>query len=626
MRGKLLGNRYELIEILGYGGMALVYKAKDILLNRLVAVKVLKSEFNENEQFIKKFERESQSAASLSHNNIVNVFDVGVQDNLHYIVMEYVKGKTLKSYIQEKGRISWQEAIFITKQITFALDHAHKNNIIHRDIKPQNILLNEELIPKVADFGIARAITSSTITLVEETMGSVHYISPEQARGGFVDAKSDLYSLGIILYEMLCGKVPFDHDNTISIAIKHIQEDIHFPEDITDVPIGLIDIIYKLVKKNPLERYTNARDLIRDLIKIQNDPSARIDIGENQSNDLTKITPVINESQLKNYNTKDNANSIKKKKPIITKKYAIIGLILLCVLLGAVAFMLNSFFSVDEVEIPDVEGMLYTEALKMLTDLNIVVETEFQNHDEVEKNHIISQDPKGSTLVKENTSIKLVISDGPQQIEMPNIVGEFEVDGISKLQNEGFTVSETIREYNDEVEKDKIFRQIPEEGTKLQKGFKVTIYVSKGKEMIEVPDLVGKKLADAKALLLAEGFSLGTIKDDVSDQYDKDIVISQSLDANREARRDSVIDLIVSKGLINTKSISINIGDYETYEEPKNVLVRVVLINSDNESTTVYDKMHLSDENVVVTLRGVGNQTYKIYIDGKEVETNTISF
>ncbi|MFZ7132051.1 MAG: Stk1 family PASTA domain-containing Ser/Thr kinase [Eubacteriales bacterium] len=625
MRGKLLGDRYELLEVIGYGGMALVYKAKDILLNRLVAVKILKSEFNENEQFIKKFQRESQSAASLSHNNIVNVFDVGVQDSLHYIVMEYVNGKTLKSYIQEKGRLHWQEAIFIAKQITFALDHAHRNNIIHRDIKPQNILLNEEMIPKVADFGIARAITSSTITLVEETMGSVHYISPEQARGGFVDAKSDLYSLGIIMYEMLTGKVPFDNDNTISIAIKHIQEDIKFPEDITDVPLGLIDIMYKLVKKNPLERYSNARELIKDLIQIQNDPNTRIEFIEPSPHGITKKTPIIKESQLKSAdkNGKEKNSSDSQNK---LKRMTIIILIIMSIVLGVSAFALQNFLSVKEVTVPDVKDMLYTDAIKMLDSKNLDYETEFENNDEIEKNHIIKQTPNGNTVVKEGHKVKLIVSDGPKQIEMPDVVDKYEVEGVSELENQGFIVKEIIREYNDEVEKNKIYLQSPLPGTKLVKGSEVKLYVSQGKDVIELPSFVGKSLTEVKQQLLALGLAIGEIEETTSDTYDKNIVISQDPKADKEVKKDSEVNLTVSKGLIKSKSISININSYVNYEEPKNVKVKVVLTNEENVPTTVYDKMHMSDETVEVTLKGVGTLSYQILIDDKVHETGTITF
>lgn len=627
MRGKLLGERYELLEVIGYGGMALVYKAKDILLNRLVAVKILKSEFNDNEQFIKKFQRESQAAASLSHNNIVNVFDVGVQDNLHYIVMEYVNGKTLKNYILEKGRIPWQEAIFLAKQITFALDHAHKNNIIHRDIKPQNILLNEEMIPKVTDFGIARAITSSTITLVEETMGSVHYISPEQARGGFVDAKSDLYSLGIIMYEMITGKVPFDNDNTISIAIKHIQEDIIFPDNLNDVPLGLIDIISKLVKKNPIERYSDARELIKDLIKLQNDPQARFQSSQIDSyNDVTRKTPIIKDNHLKKAEQEKNEDEKNRKKQLY-KRITIIAVIVLSIILGVTVFALKNYFSVKEVAVPDMSNALYTDAMKMLDDANLDYEIEYQNSDDIEIKHVISQDPEAGTLLKENQIVKLIVSDGPEEIMMPNVINMPETVAKSDLENMGLVVEQIEREFNEDYNTGLIFDQKPSENTKMKKGDKVTLYVSKGSNMTKVPDLIGKPLDEAKKQLLDEGFVIGgTINEEPSDTYEKNTVIAQNPGANSDVENGTVINLTVSKGLVKTKSLSINVSDYVDYPEPKDVVVKVTLKDDEGVVSEAYNKTHKSNENIVVTLKGIGTETYQIIIDDRICETNSITF
>ncbi|MFZ7121155.1 MAG: Stk1 family PASTA domain-containing Ser/Thr kinase [Eubacteriaceae bacterium] len=619
MIGKLFGGRYEIIELIGYGGMALVYKAKDLLLNRLVAIKVLKNEFNDNEQFIKKFKRESQSAASLSHNNIVNVFDVGIEGNNHYIVMEYVNGKTLKAYIKSKEKLPWKESVFIAKQIAFALDHAHRNNIIHRDIKPHNILLNEEMIPKVTDFGIARAITSSTITLVEETMGSVHYISPEQARGGFVDEKSDLYSLGVILYEMLTGKVPFDSDNSISIAIKHIQDEIIFPKDIEDIPLGLVDIINKLVKKNPIERYHSARELIKDLILIQNNPSVRLCKDNDCDQSPTKKTPIIDDDKLK-----ENNKKIKNKK---IKKTTLITIIILSVLFGILIFVVNSFLAVKDIEVPNVEGLTLDAAAQLIEESNLKYQiSSRENSGEVEEDHVISQSPVSSSTIKEGQTIKLIISNGPKKIELPDVTGKYEVEGTQDLENMGFSVKEITREFKDEYEKGIIYDQNPLPGTELAENSEVKLYVSKGKDMIIVPDIVGEDIEDAKQILLKKGFIVGTIKEVISEKYEKDIVISQDPDANNEIAKDSVINITVSKGLIKTKSITINLNEYLKFEQPKEVSVKVILFNQESESTIAYENKHLSNETINVVLKGVGVQNYQIQIDEVKYDPVIINF
>ncbi len=658
MTAELLGNRYELMEVIGVGGMAVVYKAKDKLLNRLVAVKILKSEFNDNEQFINKFKRESQAAASLSHNNIVNVFDVGVQDDNHYIVMEYVNGKTLKAYIKEQGKLPWKEALFLIKQIAFALDHAHKNNIIHRDIKPHNILLNEDMIPKVTDFGIARAISSATVTLVEETMGSVHYISPEQARGGFVDAKSDLYSLGIVLYEMLTGEVPFDSDNSVSVAIKHIQEEIYFPESINDVPEGLIDIVYKLVKKNPMDRYHNARSLIIDLISIQNNPTLRF-MDEPDLSDETKKTPIIEDAQLEEKKSEPIKETPKPKRgmPKLGKKQ-LIPIVLIPIILGIILFVLVNAFNVEEVKVPELSSKTMEEAIEVLQSYKLDYRLERQNSSSVPIDHVIKQDPVAGTMLKEGQEVVLYISDGVKQVKLPDVTSQYEVEGIQTLENMGFVVNEVERKYNEDYEKGLIYEQSPAPGTLLKEGAEIKLYVSQGKDSVVLDDLLGKTIDAAKEILLSEGLVLGSIKEEISDKYEKNIVISQDPKAGVELQKNAVVNLTISKGLLKSKSISINIASYlygaeddtekaedengnsgekdkekedkekedKEKEEPEQVKVKVFVIDDKNVSTLQYENTHLSNETINVQLKGVGVQSYQVQINNTIYNAENITF
>ena len=286
MEGRLLGNRYQLIERIGGGGMAIVYKAKCLLLNRYVAIKILRSEFTDDEEFVKRFRVEAQAAASLNHPNIVSIYDVGKQDDSQYIVMEFIDGITLKEYITQKGILPWREAIDIAVQICSALEQAHKNHIVHRDIKPHNIMITNEGIAKVTDFGIARAVTSATITMVGSTIGSVHYFSPEQARGSFTDEKSDLYSLGVTIYEMVTGRVPFDGESPVAVALKHIQEKAERPIDVNpSLPKGINDLILKAMKKDQNLRYQTASDMLNDLKRTLNNPNTKI-AGSNAAEDL----------------------------------------------------------------------------------------------------------------------------------------------------------------------------------------------------------------------------------------------------------------------------------------------------------------------------------------------------
>ncbi|HAE61153.1 MAG TPA: Stk1 family PASTA domain-containing Ser/Thr kinase [Eubacteriaceae bacterium] len=626
MKGRVLANRYELIETVGQGGMAIVYKAMDTILHRIVAVKILKQEFNENEQFIKKFRRESQAAASLSHNNIVNVFDVGVEDNIHFIVMEYVEGDTLKEYIKKKGKLNWKEAVYIAKQIAFALDHAHKNKIIHRDIKPHNIIINEETIPKVTDFGIARAITSSTITLVEETMGSVHYISPEQARGGFVDERSDLYSLGIVLYEMLTGRVPFDGDNSISVAIKHIQEEIEFNEDdLDDIPESLEDIVLKLIRKNPKERYENAKELVKDLIAVQS--GEKIAGRPGKETKKPGILPGILATS-KPKSVSEKTADVKGKETKIKKTtLLIVGGLILAFLV--IIFLASTLFAVKEVSVPEIEGIDIAEAVQMLEAEGLKYEIEnTESSSTVPKDYVITQNPSAGTILKEGQTVKLVVSAGPKEVEVPDVMGKFEVEGVQELENLNFTVKEISRQFNDEVEKDKIYDQNPMPGLMVKEGAEIIIYVSKGKDTAVVEDFTGMTLEDAKKAITDLGLQVGEVKEVVSDKYDQGVVESQDPKPNAEVAKNSVVTLTVSKGKLQTRDITIDIGSYIDYDDDDvpTVSVKVTLIDQASKSSVVYDKKHKANETISVTLEGIGVQYYQLEIDGNEFGPEIITF
>lgn len=627
--GKTLSNRYELIEIIGQGGMAIVYKAKDKLLNRYVALKVLRQEFTHDEQFIKKFKRESQSAASLSHQNIVSIYDVGVEENIQYIVMELVRGKTLKEYIKENKSIDWKKAINIGIQIASALGHAHKNHIIHRDIKPHNIIITQEGIAKVTDFGIARAITSSTVTQVEDTMGSVHYLSPEQARGGFVNEKSDLYSLGIVMYEMITGEVPFKGETSVAVALQHIQGELTPPKEKNDaIPESLNSIILKLLKKTPDDRYLNTTYLINDLNRVFIEPNSSFVEDYFDDDAPTQINPVIkDDNNNKEKNVKDNKKGKNKKVKLVL---SLIGIFIAASLLGALVFYLSSYFGVKEIEVPNVENYHIDEAIKILKDHNLEPEiAERKYNNEVEKDFVISQDPGEGRTIKENQIVKLIVSNGPKQIEMPSLIGKFEIEAINILDNLGFQIGEIKYEFNDDFENSKVYDQSPKEGIEIEEGRKVDLFVSKGKETISTPNIVGKSLEEAKEILNSYGLNIGDIKYEASEAHDKDYVISQEPKAKDQVQKNSEVNIVLSKGKITTKNIEVDLTNYiPNDEEKQSVVITIELLDyQDNTLNKVYEKQHYIEEGLLnIPVKGTGAQFYTVKIDGKKFTDGFISF
>jgi serine/threonine-protein kinase len=535
--GKVLNNRYKIIELIGRGGMAYVYKAQDLKLNRYVAVKILREEYTENEQFIKKFDRESQAAAGLSDPNIVSVYDVGVDGDVYFIVMEYVDGITLKQYLTQKGRLDYEEATNFIIDIAEALKCAHEHGIIHRDIKPQNIMLTSDLTPKVTDFGIARAITSATITMTNQTMGSVHYISPEQARGGYVDARSDLYSLGIMYYELLTGELPFDDDNSVSIAIKHIQEDITPPNEINpDIPQSVSDVVVRLCQKKPEDRYQNCEELIEDLDQIMLDASVS-PVGETASTaDLFKDENPLQEDIT-------GINDLRKKKR--NRKIALIVALIAAALIGVVAYAMTR----QKVTVPDLTGMTESQATAACKQLGLSLEVSDHDYsDSVGKGKIMSQTPKANSQVAKGRAIRVTISKGKNSTTVPSVVGLTESAAVSKLEDADLTVSEVKREYNDKYDSGIVYAVSPNAGSSVSKNGKVVLYVSKGQNTASVPGVVGLTQSDAESRIKANGFSVGSVTSQNSDSYAKGVVISQSPSEGSSASKGSSINFVISSG------------------------------------------------------------------------------
>ena len=450
LEGKLLGNRYEIIEKIGSGGMATVYKAKCLVLKRFVAVKVLRDEFTTDEEFIKRFNVEAQAVASLTHPNIVSVYDVGHEGNLYYIVMELVKGKTLKEIIVEDGALGWKWSVKIAMQIASALETAHRNNIIHRDIKPHNIIITEDGVAKVTDFGIAKAVSNSTITAFGTTIGSVHYFSPEHARGGFTDARSDLYSLGVVMYEMVTGRVPFDSDTPVSVALKHMQEEPIEPIKIKpDLPQCVNDIIMKAMRKDANERYQTATEMIKDLELALKHPEEKFVSAPNIGDFPTQKISLDYAEELQKQEKGKKPGKFDKIKKYFEEHPAVkvIAIIVACILVFSIAmggtYLALSLGRAKEVQIPNLQGLTKEEAEQKAKESKLKIEvSEEKYHLEVPEGQIIEQDPKyqDNYKIKEGTTIKVVISKGQEIVEMPKVVGKTRDEATKMLKEVGLEV------------------------------------------------------------------------------------------------------------------------------------------------------------------------------------------
>ena len=630
LEGRLLGNRYEIIENVGNGGMATVYKAKDHVLNRFVAVKVLRDEFTTDDEFVKRFNVEAQAAASLTHPNIVSVYDVGSEGDVHYIVMELIKGKTLKEIINEDGALSWKWSLNVAIQIASALETAHKNKIIHRDIKPHNIIITEDGIAKVTDFGIAKAVSNSTITAFGTTLGSVHYFSPEHARGGYTDAKSDLYSLGVVLYEMVTGKVPFNADTPVSVALKHMQEEAEEPININpNIPVAVNKIIMKAMQKEISLRYQTATEMLKDLSMALKNPSGDFVVTEKQTEFATQRISTLYDKTENNRNDK-NDNSKKDNKLIsFIKTHKVlsifIGGILLFVLTIIVTNILLNVFTKSDVQIPDLVGMEQNEAQSKVKELKLKYEKKSEEYNkDIPAGCIISQDPAyiENYKVKEGSTITVVISLGKNVVKMPKAVGLSQSEAESKLNEVGLKI-EIEEEYNNKVEAGYVIEQSVKENEEIDSGETVTLKVSKGIEKVTVPDLMGKSEDDAKSAIKSAGLKLKTTATTEDTTKDDGVVVKQSLEAGSEVEKDSSITITVNKLQVakeatinvNVKSIN-NTKAEETKETGTKEIEKVELKITVGNDTVYKEKVNPLVESISQKISGKGTVTVKVYIDG----------
>ena len=592
--GTMLSGRYEVLKRVGSGGMADVYMAKDHKLNRNVAVKVLKSEYVEDEKFLKKFETEAQAVARLSHPNIVNIYDVGMEDGINYIVMELAEGITLKEYIRKKGYLSPKETVEISTQIASAISHAHKNHIIHRDIKPQNILVSDTGIIKVTDFGIAKATSSNTVTSTATAMGSVHYISPEQAKGRFCDEKSDIYSLGITMYEMVTGHVPFDHENGVTIALMHLQNEITPPSQIRDgIPDSLEKIILKCTMKKPEERYQTADDLIADLRLVFEDtsggyvgvvpaiddsPTIMIDLTQRintpkKDQKIQQEEPLKDEEQNAYLDEDDEEESGMNSKieKLVIVLAAVVGAIILISIIVFVVKSSGVFKSGKSTtttsigttaESNDTESKKYTvdnyigmslSAAREKIDGKFKIKVEEEYSADYAKGLVIRQDPESDTELEEGKTLTLVVSKGTRtedKVSVPGVVGKRESSAKSELEAAGLKVSVKTK-YSTDVAKGKVISQSPGSGNQVTKNSTVVITVSQGEKpetMVRVPNLRYFTESEARSELKNSNLVLGSVLTEYSDSVEKGLVIRQTVSSGSKVKEGTAVGIYVSLG------------------------------------------------------------------------------
>ena len=679
--GTMIGNRYEVLEKAGTGGMADVYRARDHRLNRFVAVKVLKNEYSEDTKFVTKFRQEAQAVACLSHPNVVGVYDVGEEDGMHYIVMEFVDGITLKKYIERKGKLSVREAVGIGLQIANGLEAAHSNHIIHRDIKPQNILISKDGTAKVTDFGIAKAASANTITA--NAMGSVHYISPEQARGGFSDEKSDIYSLGVTIYEMLSGTLPFSGESAVAVALAHIQDDATPLEAIdATIPRGLSNIVAKCMQKKTELRYPTAADLIADMKMFLQDPSGEYGVikplYENSetifisSGDMDtlkaasgKVSPdedVAGDDKLEEDEEAEGDVDPKLEKALI------IGSVVVAIIIGIIIiFMLGKFIGLwggnsvatvtpspsasagatadkspepalaeGQTVVPSIAGMTKEAAIVELENNELQYKFTEQESDTEEEGQVIGTNPEEGSTVEKETKIEVYISSGPHKVGVPSVMSYTPEEAESTLEAAGFTVKTGSKVYSDTVEKGNVAYSDPKGGAKVLPGATITLHVSKGPEKttVSVPDLIGMTKSQAKTALKERGLVLGKVSTANSDNVTKNHVCIQSKGEGTEVEKGSSVDITLSLGPAKTYSYynnPVTIDNPFDYESDPAATIKMVLIQdgktySIRESQMTYSDFPLVLEEGEVKGHSASQGEVVVYKNGGRVGAYNITF
>ncbi len=665
MKGAIFHDRYEILDVLGAGGTSIVYKARDIVLNRLVTLKILREQYANDDQFVRRFKHEAQAVACLSHPNIVSIYDVVFDSNSHYLVMEYVEGCTLKQYLEQKGVLPVNETLYIMYQLLDALDHAHKHNVIHRDIKPHNILLDAQMNVKVTDFGIAIAISDITQTYTKDIMGSVHYMSPEQVKGIAVTEASDLYSAGVVMYEMLTGSLPFGGENAIGVAMQHVQNEVVPPHKLNpQVPVELSAVVMKAMRKDPAMRFHSAKEMQAAL----SNPSLSMDgaatgaaagaFGAAADMNTKTMDHVMTEGEKQTQATSNEpkkrglsslifdevevdedgneigpsrekkaavSNSRARKKSGKNKKIVLLVIALVLVLAGG-AFALNSLLGSNEtVAMPNVVGKQLEEATTELDALEIDYTIEYKTNEELgddeeyEENEVVEQSVNAGTEIEVGKQVRLTVCSGDGPIEVPNVLGESSATAKSVLVNAGLNV--IVEEQESDETEDRVLEQSLDPGSEAEKGDTITIVVSVAAK-VTVPNLDGLSLDDARSELEKKGLALGSVKQENSDSYSPEQVMEQSIDPGSEVEKGTSVNVVVSSGpAVKTTTVNLNYtlpADDETHS------VQIVVTDETGTRTVSSGSGYRGGDSISQAVTITGSGVAEIVVDGTTVYSREV--
>lgn len=634
--------------------MANVYLAHDMILDRDVAVKILRLDFAENDEFIRRFHREAQSATSLVHPNIVSIYDVGEEDSIYYIVMEYVEGQTLKQYIQQHSPVPVDTALDIMKQLLSAISHAHQHHIVHRDIKPHNILVDRLGNVKITDFGIAMALSSTSITQTNSVLGSVHYLSPEQARGGMANKKSDIYSLGIVMFELLTGRLPFSGESAVSIALKHLQSETpSLRRWNPSIPQSVENIVLKATAKDPFHRYENVEDMEEDIrTALEPDRMNEKKFSVPDDDDATKAIPVItsdrpyqNMDETRVHEKDDKgasagpAPAAKKQKKDKKKKkkwpIVLVSLFLFFVVMGVLALtVLPELFLPKEIEVPDVAGETIEDATSILTKAGFEVEDPVEiNDEEVEEGLVIKTDPKAGRMAKEESSITIYLSSGKEKFEMSDYTGRSFEEVESLLEKEGFTQITREDANNEDEPEGTILEQSIDEGEEVIPGETgIEFTVSSGPAPIVLKDLTGLNLKGVQDYAESTGLKIDTSKEEYHDTVEKGLVISQSQPAGTELGKGSGLSVTFSKGKeeIPPKTVPIEITiPYEPEEEGEPQEIQILVEDMNNKMTAPFDTFYITEErkyNMELLIQEGSKAYYKVLRNSQQIIDEEVDY
>ncbi|MBS3810320.1 MAG: Stk1 family PASTA domain-containing Ser/Thr kinase [Halanaerobiales bacterium] len=646
MIGKLLNNRYKIKEKKGSGGMALVFKAQDILLDREVAIKMLRPEFVSDEDFINKFRQEAKSVARITHPNVVSIYDIVEGEDSLYLVMEYIRGENLKSIIKKRGRLTLVKALDIANQITAGVEVAHKNNIIHCDIKPHNILITENNKVKVTDFGIARAVSTSTMTITDTVMGSAHYFSPEQAQGQEINTYSDIYSIGVVLYEMITGEVPFKGESPISVALKHIQnEPKELKEVLPSIPEKVNELIMKTLAKDPEKRHDNATDLREEIVETLKYVKSEPGFNKESKNSKKSETKILKKSEIKSKSLENKKNNAKSNRSTNNRNYYtpdkkqssklnkwIVWVIVIMFLFSAAAFAVIYFFKVYTevpiVKVPDLLEKEYNEAVDIASQQGLSLQKSGEEifHNKIEEGHIVTQEPSPGERIKQTRKIVVSISKGPKVVEVPDFNNRPLRDAQVILENLGLSQEQIEYEYSEQIRENHIISQSPEAGSQIDVNTKIKLIVSNGPSpiMVKMPSLLGVEKDKAFELIKNKGLNVGRLNYSESTRYDENLIFYQQFSAGEEVPENNEVNLGISTGLINNNNFEehkTNIGINVVGSDKQEIKI---IVKDSNGEEVVYQKVHSPGQYLNKTIYSVGPTVLEIYRDGELIKSQEI--